>query len=105
MEDLKTQVVNKLDTRILELVSIGILDDEQQQELDAYIRARDSYDEYLSKKRDSIINVAGEVKDVFKALLSAGVSIYCLGMILKYEDENVITTKAFSIVQRMIPFK
>lgn len=105
MEDLKTQVVNKLDLRILELVSIGILDEEQQQELDAYIRARDSYDSYLSNKRDSIVDVAGEVKDVIKALLSAGVSIYCLAMILKYEEENVITTKGLSIVQKMIPFK
>ena len=105
MEDLKTEVINKLDTRILELVSIGILDEEQQQELDAYIRARDSYDSYLSNKRDSIVDVAGEVKDVIKALLSAGVSIYCLAMILKYEEENVITTKGLSIVQKMIPFK
>ena len=105
MEDLKTEVVNELDTRILELVSTGILDEAQQQELDAYIRARDSYDDYLSNKRDSIVNVAGEVKDVIKALLSAGVSIYCLAMILKYEEEDIVTTKAFSIVQRMIPFK
>lgn len=105
MEDLERRVVNKLDTRILELVSMGILDDEQQQELDSYIRARDSYDQYLSNRRDTKVSVAGEIKDIVKALLSAGVSVYCLAMILKYEDENVITTKGFSIVQRMIPFK
>ena len=105
MEDLKAEVINKLDTRILELVSIGILDEEQQQELDAYIRARDSYDEYVNNKRDTVVSVTGEIKDIVKALLSAGVSVYCLAMILKYEDENVITTKGFSIVQRMIPFK
>ena len=105
MEDLKAEVINKLDTRILELVSMGILDEEQQEELDSYIRARDSYDQYLSNERDTDISVASEIKDILKALLSAGVSVYCLAMILKYEDENVITSKAYSIVQRMIPFK
>ena len=105
MEELERRVVNKLDTRILELVSMGILDDEQQQELDSYIRARDSYDQYLSNRRDAKVSITGEIKDIVKALLSAGVSVYCLAMILKYEDENVITTKGFSIVQRMIPFK
>ena len=105
MEDLKAEVINKLDIRILELVDIGILDEAQQQELDAYIRARDSYDQYVSNKRDTDVSVASEIKDIVKALLSAGVSVYCLAMILKYEDENVITTKGFSIVQRMIPFK
>ena len=105
MKDLKAEVINKLDTRILELVDIGILDEEQQEELDSYIRARDSYDQYVSNKRDTDLSVVSEVKDIVKALLSAGVSVYCLAMILKYEDENVITSKAYSIVQRMIPFK
>ena len=105
MENLNDKVINKLDTRILELVSMGILDEEQQQELDTYIRARDSYDQYVSNKRDIVVDVTGEIKDIVKALLSAGVSVYCLAMILRYEDENVITTKGFSIVQRMIPFK
>lgn len=105
MENVNDKVINTLDTRIFELVSLGLLNEEQQQELDTYVRARDSYDQYVSNKRDTVVGVTGEIKDVIKALLSAGVSVYCLAMILKYEDENVITTKGFSIVQRMIPFK
>lgn len=105
MENLNAKVINNLDARILELVQLGYINEQQREELDTYIRARDSYDEYLSNKRDSIVNVTGEIKDIVKALLSAGVSVYCLAMILKYEDENVITGKGFSIVQKMIPFK
>ena len=105
MENLNDKVINELDARILELAMLGHINEEQRQELDTYIRARDSYDQYLSNKRDTVVGVTGEIKDIVKALLSAGVSVYCLAMILKYEDENVITTKGFSIVQRMIPFK
>lgn len=105
MENLNAKVINTLDTRIFELVSLGYINEEQREELDAYIRARDSYDQYASNKRDTVVDITGEIKDVIKALLSAGVSVYCLAMILKYEDENVITGKGFSIVQKMIPFK
>ena len=105
MENLKSRVINQLDARILELVQLGYINEEQREELDAYIRARDSYDQYVSNKRDTVVSVASEIKDIVKALLSAGVSVYCLAMILKYEEENVITTKGLSIVQKMIPFK
>ena len=83
MENLNDKVINELDARILELAMLGHINEEQRQELDTYIRARDSYDQYLSNKRDTVVGVTGEIKDIVKALLSAGVSVYCLAMILK----------------------
>ena len=61
---------------------------------------------YVDRVNDTDVTVNVELwddaDDDGKTILSSAVGLASLVMIMKYEEEDVITTKAFSMVTRML---